>query len=163
MMEALVKTKPGKGFMEIKTVADPEPGSDEVLIKIEAAGICGSDVHFYDGSLTHCIPPVILGHEFSGQVVEVGERVRGYSVGDRVVSEPHKGGCGLCRFCQTGQLEVCADKRAIGYKIDGAFAPYIAMPEASLHRIPDHLAYEHAALAEPLAVVVKGVLERTTV
>jgi L-iditol 2-dehydrogenase len=80
-----------------------------------------------------------------------------------VVSEPHKGGCGLCRYCQTGQTEVCSDKRAIGYKIDGAFAPYISMPEASLHPIPDHLSFEHAALAEPLAVVVKGVLERARV
>ena len=162
-MKALVKTQPGKGFMEIKTVADPEPKQDEVLIKIEAAGICGSDVHFYDGSLTHFIPPVILGHELSGEILQVGAAVTGYSVGDRVVSEPHKGGCGLCRFCQTGQTEVCPDKRAIGYKIDGAFAPYITMPEASLHRIPNHLAFEHAALAEPLAVVVKGVLERTRV
>ncbi len=162
-MKALVKTQPGKGFMEIKTVADPEPEQDEVLIKIEAAGICGSDVHFYDGSLTHCKPPVILGHEFSGEILQIGAAVTRYSVGDRVVSEPHKGGCGLCRFCQTGQTEVCPDKRAIGYKIDGAFAPYITMPEASLHRIPNHLAFEHAALAEPLAVVVKGVLERSRV
>jgi L-iditol 2-dehydrogenase len=104
-----------------------------------------------------------LGHEFSGEILQVGAEVTRYSVGDRVVSEPHKGGCGLCRFCQTGQTEVCPDKRAIGYKIDGAFAPYIAMPEASLHRIPNHLAFEHAALAEPLAVVVKGVLERARV
>jgi len=162
-MEALVKTKPGKGFMEIKEVKNPEPEQKEVLIKIKAAGICGSDIHFYDGSLTHCIPPVILGHEFSGEILQVGEAVTRFSPGDRVVSEPHKGGCGLCMFCQTGQMEVCPEKRAIGYKIDGAFAPYITMPEASLHRIPDHLSFEHAALAEPLAVVIKGVLERAKV
>lgn len=162
-MEALVKTKHGKGFMEIKEVKNPEPEPNEVLIKIKAAGICGSDVHFYDGSLTHCVPPVILGHEFSGEIVQTGESVTPFSVGDRVVSEPHKGGCGLCLFCQTGQVEVCQKKRAIGYKIDGTFAPYITMPETSLHRIPDHLSFEHAALAEPLAVVIKGVLERTRV
>jgi len=162
-MEALVKTKHGKGFMEIREVVDPEPARDEVLINIKAAGICGSDVHFYDGSLTHCRPPVILGHEFSGEIVEVGAAVTQFSRGDRVVAEPHKGGCGLCMFCQTGQVEVCQQKRAVGYKIDGSFAPFITMPEASLHRIPDHLSYEHAALAEPLAVVVKGVLERTGV
>jgi L-iditol 2-dehydrogenase len=162
-MEALLKTKHGKGFMELKEVTNPEPSKNEVLIKIKAAGICGSDVHFYDGSLTHCLPPVILGHEFSGEIVKVGDAVTRFSPNDRVVSEPHKGGCGLCMFCQTGQIEVCPEKRAIGYKIDGAFAPYITMPEASLHRIPDHLSFEHAALAEPLAVVVKGVLERTKV
>ena len=162
-MEALVKTKHGKGFMAIKEVQNPEPDKNEVLIRIKAAGICGSDVHFYDGTLTHCVPPVILGHEFSGEIVEVGAAVTRFSLNDRVVSEPHKGGCGLCMFCQTGQVEVCPQKRAIGYKIDGAFAPYITMPEASLHRIPAHLSYEHAALAEPLAVVIKGVLERTKV
>jgi L-iditol 2-dehydrogenase len=162
-MEALVKTKSGKGFMEIKEVQDPEPDPNEVLIDIKAAGICGSDVHFYDGSLTHCLPPVILGHEFSGEIVRVGAAVSQFSPGDRIVSEPHKGGCGLCRFCQTGQTEVCPEKRAIGYKIDGAFAPYITMPQASLHRIPEHLSFEHAALAEPLAVVIKGVLERAKV
>jgi len=162
-MEALVKTKHGKGFMEIKEVDSPIPDKNEVLIKIEAAGICGSDVHFYDGSLTHCIPPVILGHEFSGEIIEVGEDVKRFAPNDRVVSEPHKGGCGLCMFCHTGQTEVCPEKRAIGYKIDGAFAPFITMPEASLHRIPEHLSFEHAALAEPLAVVIKGVLERVRV
>lgn len=162
-MEALVKTKHGRGFMAIKEVKNPEPDNNEVLIKIKAAGICGSDVHFYDGSLTHCLPPVILGHEFSGEIIQVGDAVTRFSPNDRVVSEPHKGGCGLCMFCQTGQMEVCPEKRAIGYKIDGAFAPYITMPEASLHRIPDHLSFEHAALAEPLAVVIKGVLERTKV
>jgi len=162
-MEALVKTKHGKGFMAIKEVKNPEPDKNEVLIKIKAAGICGSDVHFYDGSLTHCLPPVILGHEFSGEIVHVGDAVTRFSQNDRVVSEPHKGGCGLCMFCQTGQVEVCPEKRAIGYKIDGTFAPYITMPEASPHRIPDHLSFEHAALAEPLAVVIKGVLERTKV
>ena len=162
-MEALVKMKHGRGFMAIKEVKNPEPDNNEVLIKIKAAGICGSDVHFYDGSLTHCLPPVILGHEFSGEIIQVGDAVTRFSPNDRVVSEPHKGGCGLCMFCQTGQMEVCPEKRAIGYKIDGAFAPYITMPEASLHRIPDHLSFEHAALAEPLAVVIKGVLERTKV
>ena len=162
-MEALVKTKHGKGFMEIKEVKKPEPEPNEVLIKIKAAGICGSDIHFYDGSLTHCFPPVILGHEFSGEIEKVGDAVTRYSPRDRVVSEPHKGGCGLCMFCQTGQTEVCPKKRAIGYKIDGSFASHITMPESSLHRIPDHISFDHAALAEPLAVVIKGVLERTRV
>jgi L-iditol 2-dehydrogenase len=162
-MEALVKTKHGRGFMAIKEVDKPKPNKNEVLIKIKAAGICGSDVHFYDGSLTHCIPPVILGHEFSGEIVQIGDGVTRFSPKDRVVSEPHKGGCGLCMFCHTGQTEVCSEKRAIGYKIDGAFAPFITMPEASLHRIPDHLSFEHAALTEPLAVVIKGVLERVRI
>ncbi len=162
-MDAVIKTQHGHGYVEIQAVADPKPEPHEVLIRIKAAGMCGSDVHFYDGSLTHCIPPVVLGHEFSGEIVEIGKEVTHYQTRDRVVSEPHKGGCGVCRFCQTGAVEVCKSKRAIGYKVDGAFTSLIAMPETSLHRIPDNVSYEHAALSEPLAVVVKGILERSRV
>jgi L-iditol 2-dehydrogenase len=162
-MDALIKKKEGFDCMEVEDVPVPVPGPGEVLIKIKAAGICGSDVLFYNGSLTHCIPPVILGHEFSGEIIETDEQVEHYKVGDRVVSEPHKGGCGVCHYCQTGAVEACKSKRAIGYKIDGAFTSYIAMPETSLHRIPNNVSYEQAALSEPLAVAVKGILERAKV
>ncbi|MCP4294810.1 MAG: alcohol dehydrogenase catalytic domain-containing protein [Proteobacteria bacterium] len=94
-MDALVKKEHGFDKMEIVDVPLPKPESKEVLIKIKAAGICGSDVLFYQASLTHCIPPVILGHEFSGEIVEIGNQVEHYKIGDRVVSELHKGGCGV--------------------------------------------------------------------
>ncbi len=162
-MDALIKKEHGFDKMEIVDVPLPKPESKEVLIKIKAAGICGSDVLFYQASLTHCIPPVILGHEFSGEIVEIGKQVEHYKIGDRVVSEPHKGGCGVCRFCQTGAVEVCKSKRAIGYKVDGIFTSYIAMPETSLHRIPDNVSYQQAALTEPLAVAAKAILERSKV
>ena len=161
-MKALVKTQKGRGFLEVKNVEDPVLGEHEALIRVKAAGICGTDLHI-EVDRFHYNPPVILGHEFSGQIVEVGKKVVGYKPGDRVVAEPHKGGCGTCRYCLTGQVEVCREKRAIGYKIDGAFSDLIALPVTSLHRIPDNVSFEKAALCEPLAVVVKAVLERSRV
>ena len=161
-MEALVKTKKGSGFLEIRSVEDPVVGEKEVLLKVKAAGICGTDIHIMEDRFPNN-PPVILGHEFSGEIVDVGTDVSEYKVGDRVVSEPHKGGCGTCRYCLTGEVEVCRNKKAIGYKIDGCFASHISMPVTSLHRIPPNVTYEQAALTEPMAVAVKGVLERTKI
>ncbi|UCD76988.1 MAG: alcohol dehydrogenase catalytic domain-containing protein [Desulfobacterales bacterium] len=158
-----MKYKRGRGFCEVREVEEPVPHDDEVLIRIKAAGICGSDLHFYDGSLTTCIPPVILGHEFSGVIEQVGKNVIHFKEGDRVVAEAHKGGCGLCVHCLTGKVEICDNKKAAGYKIDGCFAPYLTLPEFALHRIPENLTFEQAALIEPLAIGVKGVLERTRV
>ncbi len=162
MMEALVKTQEGVGFLEMKEVQKPSTGEQDALIRIKAAGICGTDLHIRAAKF-HCNPPVMIGHEFSGEVIETGRSVKQFKVGDRVVAEPHRGGCGSCRYCLTGQVEVCGHKKAIGYKVDGCFAPYIALPESSLHRIPNNVSYEQAALTEPLAVVVKAVLERSRV
>jgi L-iditol 2-dehydrogenase len=161
-MEALVKTQKGKGFLEVQPVEDPVVRKNEVLLQVKAAGICGTDIHIMEDRFPNN-PPVILGHEFSGEIVDVGTDVSEYQVGDRVVSEPHKGGCGTCRYCLTGEVEVCRNKKAIGYKIDGCFASHIAMPVTSLHRIPSNVTYEQAALTEPMAVAVKGVLERTKI
>ncbi len=161
-MQALVKTAKGKGFLEIREVPEPVPAEHEVLIRVRAAGICGTDLHIREDRF-HYNPPVILGHEFSGEIVAVGRRVAGYREGDRVVAEPHRGGCGACRYCLTGEVEVCREKRAIGYKIDGCFCRLVALPAASLHRIPANVSFAQAALTEPLAVVVKAVLERTVV
>ncbi len=116
-MQALVKYRTGAGFCEVrKESAEPVPHDNEVLIRIKAAGICGSDLHFYDGSLTTCIPPVILGHEFSGVIEQAGKNVINFKKGDRIVAEAHKGGCGLCVHCLTGKVEICDHKRAAGYK-----------------------------------------------
>lgn len=161
-MKALVKTKKGKGFLEVKSVADPVMGDNDVLLRINAAGICGTDLHIQEDRF-HYVPPVILGHEFSGEIVDKGQNVVGYEIGERVVAEAHKGGCGACRYCLTGQVEVCREKKAIGYIVDGCFASLLALPASTLHRIPNNVSYEQAALAEPLAVVVKAVLERTRV
>lgn len=161
-MDAIVKTARGAGNLALKSYPVPKAGPGEVLIRIKAAGICGTDIHIKHDHFPN-FPPVILGHEFSGELAEIGAGVEGWSVGDRVVAQPHKGGCGDCQYCKTGKVEICRNKRAIGYKIDGSMAGYVALPFQSLHRIPDSLSFETAALAEPLAVCVKAVAERAQV
>src|SRR3990172_7629700 len=159
-MLALVKLQKGKGFLKLKEVETPKIVADEVLIEVKAAGICGTDIHVKNDEFPYW-PPVILGHEFSGKIVEIGSKVDSYEVGDRVVAEPHTLACGKCYLCRTGNIQICSSKRSIGWGIDGAFTKYIKMPEKLLHKIPDKVSYEHAAVVEPTANVVHDVLERS--
>jgi len=107
-------------------------------------------------------PPVILGHEFSGEIAQVGAQVTGWQVGDRVVGEPHTLHCGKCWLCRRGHVQNCPEKRSPGWGIDGAFAKYLKYPPKLLHRIPDSMSYEQAALVEPAANTVTDILERGT-
>jgi threonine dehydrogenase-like Zn-dependent dehydrogenase len=159
-MQALVKTARGPGFLELRQVAVPQVSPDGVLIRVRACGICGSDLKIQDDQHPY-IPPVVIGHEFSGEIVQVGRDVQGWSVGERVVSEQHTHACGRCRQCLTGNAFACAAKRAPGYFVDGGFAEYITMPAWLLHRIPDTLSFVEAAFSEPAAVAAHGVLDRT--
>jgi len=159
-MLALVKTGRGKGLVELKDVPVPEIEENEVLLEIKAAGICGSDLHIYHDRFPYW-PPVILGHEFSGIIVAKGKKVKRWKIGDRVVGEPHTLACGKCWLCRTGNRQICAEKRSPGWGIDGCFARYMRFPEPELlHRIPENLPFEEAALVEPAANVVSHVLER---
>ncbi|HOI45903.1 MAG TPA: zinc-binding dehydrogenase [Candidatus Aminicenantes bacterium] len=159
-MLALVKTAKGKGLMELRRVPVPKIGDDEVLIEVKAAGICGTDLHIFHDEFPYW-PPVILGHEFSGVIAEKGKNVTDWAVGDRVVGEPHTLACGKCWLCRTGNRQICPEKRSPGWGIDGCFAKFMRYPEPELlHRIPDSLSFEEAALAEPTANVVYDVLER---
>lgn len=157
-MKALVKTQKGKGFIEVQDVPEPTIAESEVLIEVKACGICGTDLHIYRDEFPYW-PPVILGHEFSGVVAAVGERVTAWKAGDRVVGEPHTMACGTCYLCRTGNRQICAEKRSPGWGINGAFARFMRFPEpALLHRIPDSLPYEAAALVEPLANLVTDIV-----
>jgi len=156
-MKALVKTQKGKGFIQIQEVPVPDYSADEVLIEVKAAGICGTDIHIYHDEHPY-YPPVILGHEVAGTIVEVGQDVRGWNVGDRVVAEPHAKACGTCYLCRGGNIHMCPERRSIGWGIDGGFADYLKMPPHLLHKIPDGVSYEEAALTEPTAVAVNSVL-----
>lgn len=159
-MKALVKTAKGKGLMELREVPVPKIGDGEVLIEVKGAGICGTDLHIFHDEFPYW-PPVILGHEFSGIIVEKGKGVKGWEIGDRVVGEPHTLACGVCWLCRTGNRQICPDKRSPGWGIDGAFARYLRFPEPFLlHRIPDTLGFLEAAVTEPTANVVYDVLER---
>lgn len=159
-MKALVKTAKGPGNIEVREVAKPAiPSEDWVLIEVKAAGICGTDLHIWHDQFPYW-PPVVLGHEFSGKVVEAGSRVKNFQIGDRVVAEPHSLACGMCELCRQGRVQLCPDKRSPGWGIDGGFAKYVAMPETLLHRIPEGMSWEIAALAEPMAITVHHVTER---
>jgi L-iditol 2-dehydrogenase len=159
-MKALVKTAQGPGHLIIQDVPEPEISANEVLIRVRACGICGSDLKIEDDQHPYT-PPVVVGHEFAGEIAEVGAGVTGWVAGDRVVSEQHTHACGRCRQCLTGNAFACAAKRAPGYFVDGAFAEFIKIPAWLLHRIPDNLSFLEAALSEPAAVAAHGVLDRT--
>ncbi len=162
-MKALVKTAKGVGHVELQDKPVPViRGGDEVLIAVKAAGICGTDIHILHDEFPYW-PPVILGHEFSGEIVEVGPQVTGFKVGDRVIGEPHTRACGKCYLCRTGNRQICPEKRSPGWGIDGAFAKFIVMPEVLLHRIPEGMSYDEAAVVEPAANVFQDVLLRTRV
>lgn len=161
-MKALVKYGTGIGKMEIREVPIPEIGEKDVLIKVKAVGICGTDIKIYNGHFPTTVP-VIVGHEFTGVIEKTGDKVCCFKPGDRVVSEQHTLACGNCFLCLTGKRHLCKQKKAIGYAIDGAFAEYIAIPESLLHKVPEKVSFLEAALIEPMAVAAYGILERTKI
>jgi len=161
-VKALVKFEKGKGNVEIRVVPAPEPGSDEVLIKVAACGICGSDLHIFDDEFPNN-PPVIMGHELSGTVARVGENVKDYKTGQRVVSEVHIGSCGSCRLCRTGSQHICPSKVPMGSKADGAFAEYVKAPGRLVHRIPEGIDLIEAALTEPIAICFHSLVEMSRI
>ena len=158
-MKALVKTQKGVGFLELREVDEPRPGSGEVLIEVNVCGICGTDIHVKHDKFPYW-PPVILGHEFFGEIVELGTGVTRWKIGDRVVGEPHTQACGQCYLCRTGNIQICPMKRSPGWGIDGAMTRYLKYPEVLLHAIPDSMADEEAAVVEPTANAVHDVVER---
>lgn len=160
-MQALVKTQKGEGFIELREVPEPVISDDEVLIAVKAAGICGTDIHVKHDTFPYW-PPVILGHEFAGEIGQVGANVDGWQVGDRVVGEPHTQHCGRCYLCRRGHIQNCPEKRSPGWGIDGGFAKYLKYPPRLLHHIPESMTFEQAALVEPAANAVTDILERET-
>jgi len=148
-MKAAVLYAPYK--ILIKTVERPAIKNDEVLVKVEAAGICGSDLHAFRGKHPFVKLPRILGHELSGEVAEVGKDVKEVNVGDRVVVEPVIP-CGSCIACVMGRYNVCKSLKVSGAHVDGAFAEYLKAPSNRIYKIPDDLSFDDATLIEPYAV-----------
>jgi len=154
-MKAAVFTAPFR--IELKQVPEPEPESHEVKIKVKAAGICGSEVHAYNGTHPFRHPPAIMGHEVSGEVAGVGSAVRRFRPRDRVVVEPQKS-CGSCIYCRGGDYYVCRQKVVLGTTTwNGAFGEYVVAPEGIVHPLPANMSYEEGALVEPLAVGLHAV------
>jgi L-iditol 2-dehydrogenase len=157
-MQAVRKTARGVGNIEVQDIPEPRARSGQIVLEVDSAGICGTDLHIYlDEFETN--PPVTIGHETAGTIVELGPQVTGWSVGDRVTTETYFYTCGECTPCRQGRPNLCPRRRSIGSKQDGAFTRYLLTPAANLHRVPDQLDLESAALTEPLACTVHGVLE----
>jgi L-iditol 2-dehydrogenase len=161
-MKAVVKTSEGRGNVTWIDVPLPEPKEGEVRVRVEAAGICGTDCKIYSGD-AWSNPPVVLGHEYSGVIDALGSGVDGVRVGERVVSETAQVVCGDCEYCRTGRSLMCKDRLSIGYGVDGAFARYITVRKALIHKIPDHVSFEIAALCEPFAVALHGVWDNAEI
>ncbi len=161
-MKALVKRSAGIGNLELMEVPEPKPESKEVKIEVKAAAICGTDIHIFYDEYVNC-PPVVLGHEMAGIVVEVGENVKKVKVGDRVTSETFKYTCGTCYFCQIGQIAHCPKRLSMGIHVDGAFTKYLIQREESIHILPDNIEFSAGALSEPLATAVHSVYERANI
>ena len=150
-MKALVKEAPGPGFV-LKDVPIPTIRDDEVLIRVKRAGVCGTDVHIYewdDWAKGRCKPPFVVGHEFAGEVTEVGKLVTDVRPGDRVTAEGHIVD-GRCPLCRTGNAHVCPYTKIIGVDRDGCFAEYIAMPATNVWHLDDNVSFEIGGIHDPM-------------
>jgi len=149
-MRALVKRKAAPGIW-MEQVPIPQPEANEVLVKLEKTAICGTDLHIYnwdDWSQRTIKPPLVIGHEFVGHIVEIGPGVFGYELGQRVSAEGHIN-CAICRNCRAGKRHLCPNAIGIGVNRDGAFAEYIVVPAANLWPVPDKIPSELAAFFDP--------------
>lgn len=146
---------------EFGDAPDPEVAENEVLIAVKACGICGSDIHGMNGSSGRRQPPIIMGHEASGEITSIGDSVTNWKVGDRVTFDSTVY-CGDCPECNSGQINLCPSRNVLGvscddYRRHGAFAEYVKVPEHIVCAIPDDVSYEHAAFAEPVSIALHGV------
>jgi L-iditol 2-dehydrogenase len=147
-MKALVKTAVGPGNMEIRQVPEPKVGFRDVMIKVEGAGICGSDVLIWQDRMPLYVPPLILGHNVSGVVTEVGSEVRGLPLGTRVIIDLNVGACGRCPACRSKREYLCLSRTIIGFTIDGGMAEYMSVPQPWVVPIPDNVDMYHAAAVD---------------
>jgi L-iditol 2-dehydrogenase len=147
--------------LELVEIDRPAIGPADVLVRVAACGICGSDIHGYDGSSGRRIPPLVMGHEAAGTVAEVGATVSSVRAGDRITFDSTIY-CGRCEACRRGQVNLCANRRVLGvscddYRQHGAFAEFVAVPQHIVHRLPPELPFEHAAFIEPVAIALHAV------
>lgn len=158
-MKALLLSAPSQ--LAFTDFPDPVPADDEVLVRVRACGICGSDIHGWDGSTGRRRPPLIMGHEASGEIVAVGPKVARWRAGDRVTFDSTIS-CGQCAYCRAGQVNLCDNRRVVGvapveYRQHGAFAEFVALPARILYALPDKLSYEQAAMIEPVSIAIHAV------
>ncbi len=158
-MTAVVKAAPGPGA-ELRTVAIPEPGEGQVLVKVKVTSICGSDLHIYkwnSWAAQHVHPPQIIGHEVAGEVLKLGPGVKSLQVGDFVSAETHIP-CGYCKQCRTGNMHICRNLKILGVDTNGAFAEYVVIPEIVAWKNDPAIPPEFASVQEPLGNAIDTVL-----
>jgi L-iditol 2-dehydrogenase len=158
-MKALLLSEYSK--LEVADLPCPVTGPGEVLVRVAACGICGSDVHGYDGSSGRRIPPLVMGHEAAGVIAEVGDGVTRFSVGDRVTFDSTVY-CGACDFCLTGEINLCDNRQVVGvstpdFRRAGAFAEFVSVPERIVYKLPDELPFADAAMLEAVSVALHAV------
>ncbi len=147
--------------LSVVDMPTPDIGEDDVLVRVRACGICGSDIHGYDGSTGRRIPPLVMGHEAAGVIERVGREVDEFKAGDRVTFDSTVS-CGKCGFCRQGQINLCDKRTVLGvscgdYRRHGAFAEYVSVPARILYKLPDSLPFERAALIEAVSIAVHAV------
>jgi L-iditol 2-dehydrogenase len=147
--------------LELATLPVPVPEPSDVLVQVAACGICGSDVHGYDGTSGRRIPPLVMGHEAAGTIAAVGSQVNGFAVGDRVTFDSTVY-CGACAFCRKGEINLCDDRQVVGvscgdYSRAGAFAEYVTVPARIVYKLPENLSFAEAAMLEAVSVALHAV------
>jgi L-iditol 2-dehydrogenase len=147
--------------LSVVDMPTPDIAEDEVLVRVRACGICGSDIHGYDGSTGRRIPPLVMGHEAAGEIDRIGSAVDTFKPGDRVTFDSTVS-CGRCEFCRQGRINLCDNRTVLGvscgdYRRHGAFAEYVSVPARILYRLPDNLPFERAALIEAVSIAVHAV------
>ncbi len=158
-MKALMKMKPGVGHISLQEIKEPSCAPNEMKVEIRAAGICGTDLRVYDDTFKN-YPPVILGHELAGVIVEVGGEIKSFQPGDRVaLLGSNKIVCGQCEFCKTGYYMFCRTRRGMGHGTNGGFTKYVCVREDMAFLIPDGYSMEEAAILEAFASSVQAVEE----
>jgi len=151
-MRAAVIYKPGD--IRIVNIDTPKPLPGEIMVKVKACGVCGTDHSLYVGEFPANFP-VIIGHEFSGEIVEIGEDVKTLKVGDRVTADPNNV-CHTCNYCRKGKVHLCDNLASMGVHIDGANSEFAILPETNAYIFSNYLSYEEAAFTEPLACAING-------
>ncbi len=163
-MKAVVKYADKPCATEIRDVPVPEPGKTDVLVEVAFIGVCGTDPHMHKNiSAFQFERPFILGHEFAGTIVKVGNEVKRFSVGDRVTAETHAEYCGECTLCRQNNYHLCRDRKGYGFHVDGAFTKYVKDPERILHHVPDHVSLKEASITEPFCVAYKAVVSNSKI
>jgi len=158
-MEAVVKYAKGHGNVGLRDMPEPIPQDNQVLLEIACCGICGTDLHVYHDTFKN-YPPVILGHEFSGKVVEVGKKVKGVELDETFsVLGAVAITCGECKYCRQGEFMFCANRRGMGHGVNGAFSRYAVARLDQLYAVPEGVSLEAAALVEPFAAAVHAVCD----